>query len=137
MGARRAGFYTRIFFAAYWIALTICWYPVQRQNYFYRMTDFRFGRIAVAGKEIRRRHHHAGRAVAALQAMLLPESLLQRMIGPSRPKPSTVVTVAPSAWAASIVHDLTALPSMSTVQAPQSVLSQPTCVPVSPTTSRM
>ena len=34
---------------------------------FYRMTDFRFGRIAVAVWEIRRRHHHAGRAVAALK----------------------------------------------------------------------
>ena len=48
---------------------------------FYRVTNLRFGRIALAIQEIRRRHHHAGRAVAALQSMLLPESLLQRMIG--------------------------------------------------------
>ena len=40
--------------------------------------------------------------------------------------PSTVVTLAPSACTASTVHDLTALPSTSTVQAPHSEVSQPT-----------
>jgi hypothetical protein len=34
------------------------------------------------------------------------------------------------------VHDFTAAPFRCTVQAPQSVVSQPTCVPVRPSTSR-
>src|SRR6185295_9473290 len=50
--------------------------------------------------------------------------------------PSMVVTSAPSAWTASIVHDFTAWPSTSTVHAPQREVSQPTWVPVSPQTSR-
>src|SRR5258708_25004033 len=36
----------------------------------------------------------------------------------------------PSTCTASCVHDLTGCPSSSTVQAPQLVVSQPTCVPV-------
>src|SRR5215469_2445214 len=36
-----------------------------------------------------------------------------------------------------MVHDFTVLPSSTTVQAPQWLVSQPTCVPVSPSTSRM
>jgi len=47
-----------------------------------------------------------------------------------------VTTSAPSAWAASTVHDLTDTPSNRTVQAPQLVVSQPTLVPVSPRLSR-
>src|SRR5271165_4201725 len=38
---------------------------------------------------------------------------------------------------ANTVQDLTGLPSRSTVHAPQFVVSQPTCVPVSARTSRM
>ena len=41
-----------------------------------------------------------------------------------------VVTSEPSAWTAKIVHDLALRPSMSTVQAPHWLVSQPTCVPV-------
>ena len=52
-------------------------------------------------------------------------------------RPSTVSTVCPSTWTASIVQDLTALPSTSTVHAPQLVVSQPMCVPVSPTPRRI
>src|SRR5690606_8669285 len=47
-----------------------------------------------------------------------------------------VVTSPPSAWTASTVQDLTASPSSSTVQAPQWLVSQPTWVPVRPSTSR-
>jgi hypothetical protein len=48
-----------------------------------------------------------------------------------------VVTVLPSHWTARIVHDFTASPSRCTVQAPQLDVSQPTCVPVSPRSSRI
>ena len=44
--------------------------------------------------------------------------------------------VAPSAWAASTVHDFTDSPSSSTVHAPHDVVSQPTFVPVRPSVSR-
>ena len=47
-----------------------------------------------------------------------------------------VTTFAPSAWAASIVHDLTELPSTWTTQAPHWLVSQPTCVPVRPRLDR-
>src|SRR3954454_5674322 len=50
--------------------------------------------------------------------------------------PSIVRTSAPSAWTASIVQDLALRPSTWTVQAPQLLVSQPICVPVSPKTSR-
>src|SRR6266853_2471661 len=49
---------------------------------------------------------------------------------PSCARPSTVVISDPSACTANIVHDFTASPFISTVQAPQYVVSQPTCVPV-------
>src|SRR5579859_6752192 len=39
--------------------------------------------------------------------------------------------------AASVVHDLTGLPSISTTHAPQLEVSQPQCVPVRPAVSRM
>ena len=50
--------------------------------------------------------------------------------------PSMVLTSRPSAWTASIVHDLALSPSRWTVHAPQLLVSQPTCVPVSPNVSR-
>lgn len=53
---------------------------------------------------------------------------------PSRP--SIVVTDCWSAWTDSTVHDFTASPSSSTVQAPQEVVSQPMLVAFSPTVSR-
>src|SRR4051794_24008406 len=43
-----------------------------------------------------------------------------------------VLTSRPSAWTASIVHDFALSPSTWTVHAPQLLVSQPTCVPVSP-----
>ena len=42
-----------------------------------------------------------------------------------------------NAWTANIRQERTALPSMITVQAPQTPCSQPICVPVSPHSSRM
>ena len=39
--------------------------------------------------------------------------------------------------AASVVHDFTGSPSISTTQAPQLEVSHPQCVPVSPAVSRM
>src|SRR3989442_7637033 len=60
-------------------------------------------------------------------------------IGCSRPpaaSASTVVTCWPSAWTASMVQDFTGVPSTSTVQAPQWVVSHPMWVPVSLSLSR-
>src|ERR1700754_268797 len=50
--------------------------------------------------------------------------------------PSIVLISAPSACAASRVHDLTALPFRWTVHAPQLDVSHPTWVPVKPSVSR-
>ena len=50
--------------------------------------------------------------------------------------PSIVVMLAPSAWTASIVHDLMAMPFTWTVHAPHWLVSQPTCVPVMSRSSR-
>ena len=50
--------------------------------------------------------------------------------------PSMVVTSQPSACTASIVQLFTDSPSTSTVHAPQLDVSQPTLVPVRPTSSR-
>ena len=56
---------------------------------------------------------------------------------PSGPAmPSIVVIVAPLACAARTVQDFTDLPFRSTVQAPQWLVSQPICGPVSPGRSR-
>src|SRR6266851_5739107 len=55
---------------------------------------------------------------------------------PSFSRPSTVVISEPSACTANMVQDFTARPFISTVQAPQYVVSQPTCVPVRSHASR-
>src|SRR5690606_16618564 len=59
---------------------------------------------------------------------------------PSEPSgfamPSIVVTCDPSQAAAKIVQALTLSPSTWTTQAPHWLVSQPTCVPVSPSPSR-
>ena len=47
-----------------------------------------------------------------------------------------VMTLAPSAWTASMVQDFTDLPSTWTTQAPHWLVSQPTWVPVMPRCSR-
>src|SRR5260370_13438526 len=56
--------------------------------------------------------------------------------GPSGGRPSMVLTSCPSAITASVVQDLTALPSRCTTQAPHCEVSQPTWVPVSRRFSR-
>src|ERR1700726_1585363 len=55
---------------------------------------------------------------------------------PSCSRPSTVVISEPSACTANMVQDFTARPFISTVHAPQYVVSQPTCVPVRSHASR-
>ncbi len=56
---------------------------------------------------------------------------------PSSPAmPSIVVISRPSAWTASIVQDLTDLPSTRTVHEPHVEVSHPTFVPVRPRCSR-
>src|SRR6266404_2794702 len=55
---------------------------------------------------------------------------------PSFSRPSTVVISDPSACTANMVQDFTAKPFINTVQAPQYVVSQPTCVPVRSHASR-
>src|SRR6266511_3281970 len=55
---------------------------------------------------------------------------------PSLSSPSTVSIPRPSACTARNVQDLIGTPSTSTVQAPHPEVSQPMCVPVSPTCSR-
>src|SRR6202047_556920 len=55
---------------------------------------------------------------------------------PSAASPSIVLTSCPSAITASVVQDLTALPSRCTTQAPHCEVSQPTWVPVSRRFSR-
>ena len=86
----------------------------------------------VVGEQRRAGQHHARRAEAALQPVLLLERRLDRMELPACSSPSTVVTSRPSACTPNIVHDFTGWPSSSTVQAPQLVVSQPTCVPGEP-----
>ena len=61
-------------------------------------------------------------------------------IGSSSPSTSSDSTVRiswPSHIAASAVQDFSGLPSISTTQAPQLDVSQPQCVPVRPSVSRM
>src|SRR5215213_2040407 len=52
-----------------------------------RVADLRFRRIGVRGEEVHRRQDHSRRAKAALQSMLLPERLLQRVQGVTRGQP--------------------------------------------------
>ena len=85
----------------------------------------------VVGQQVDAGHDHAGRAVAALQAVLFPERLLQRVqaiaLGAG---PRWWSRSEPSAWTAKMVHDLALRPSTSTVHAPHWLVSQPTWVPV-------
>src|SRR2546428_3825623 len=55
-----------------------------------------------------------------------------RSAPPPGVRPSTVVSSTPSACTASIRQERTGSPSSSTVQAPHTPCSQPTCVPLSP-----
>ena len=70
-----------------------------------------FAGLGILLKQRIRRHQHAGRAEAALQAVLFFEAFLQRMELPSLIRPSTVRMSQPSACGVNMVHDLTVLPS--------------------------
>ncbi len=77
-------------------------------------------------------HDHPRGAEAALEAVLVPERLLERMERGAAGHALDRLDLAPSAWTASIVHDLALSPSTWTVQAPQLLVSQPMWVPVRP-----
>ena len=90
------------------------------------LADLALGRVGVALEQVGRGHDHARRAVAALQAVLRVEALLERVqVGPCRPCPRSCARSAPSAWTARIVQLFTDSPSRWTVQAPQLDVSQP------------
>src|SRR5215813_6321903 len=76
------------------------------------------GRIRVGVQQCLGGHHHPGGAEPALQAVLLLEALLQRVQFAGGGQALHRFDLVPSAWTASIVHDLTAVPSTSTVHAP-------------------
>ena len=77
-----------------------------------------------------------GRAEPALEAVLVPERLLERVERRPAGHPLDRLDLEPSAETASIVHDLADTPSTTTVHAPQLLVSQPMWVPVSPKFSR-
>jgi hypothetical protein len=72
----------------------------------------------------------ARRAVAALVAVVLDEGRLHRVQRCGVPRPSMVVTLAPSCITASVRQELMRWPSTITVQAPHWPWSQPFLVPV-------
>ena len=83
------------------------------------------------------RHDLPGRAVAALEGVVIDEGLLHRMqLAVRLARPSIVVTSRPWTLAASVRQDSTRRPSISTVQAPHWPWSQPFLPPVSPRCSR-
>src|SRR3989442_1209207 len=53
-----------------------------------RVADLGLGRLGLRREQIGRRHDHAGSAKAALQPVLLPKRLLQRVQAPPSPSPS-------------------------------------------------
>ena len=94
-------------------------------------TSSRSGRPA--REQVGRRDQDARRAEAALERVSRAECLLQRAAIASALDRRIV---APSACTASVRHERTATPSSRTVQAPQTPCSQPTWVPVSPSSWR-
>ena len=84
------------------------------------------------------RHQDARACSSRTAGRGVREGLLQRI--DSSPgagaRPSTVVISCPSACTANIRHERTGAPSRRTVQAPQTPCSQPTCVPVRPSSWR-
>src|SRR2546422_3339700 len=52
-----------------------------------RVADLGLGRLGLRREQISRRHDHAGSAKAALQPVLLPKRLLQRVQAPPSPSP--------------------------------------------------
>ena len=85
------------------------------------------------GEEIGERHQDAGGAEPALQRVTFWNACCSALsLPPASASDSTVVTARPSACTASVRHERTAAPSISTVQQPQTPCSQPTWVPVAP-----
>jgi len=81
-------------------------------------------------------HQHARRAIAALQAVLLPEAFLDGVQLAVALEPLDGRDLTAVGLHRHTVHDFTGWPSSSTVHAPQWVVSQPMCVPVSRKLSR-
>ena len=81
------------------------------------MANLGLRRLGVTAQQIDRGHDHPRRAITALATVLFQKPSCTGWSWPSWTSPSTVMISAPSACTASIVHDLTALPSTSTVQA--------------------
>src|SRR5882672_7427995 len=128
----------RIFSAAYCTALTMFTYPVQRH------------RLPAIASRICCSLGFLFEARNALVVMSMPgvqkphcspcfstQPSCTACSFPPCSRPSTVVTLQPSACTASTVHDFTGWPSRWTVHAPQWLVSQPTCVPVILKFSRM
>src|SRR6266478_1156533 len=120
----------------------MCWYPVHR----HRLPDNDW-RISVCdGLGFVRNNSTDARIIPGVQKPHCSPCFSQNpscngckplpFVGPSEETPSMVVTSEPDACTASTVHDLMALPSSRTVQAPQIEVSHPTCVPVRPRMSR-
>src|SRR5438105_9826311 len=123
--------------AACCTALTMFVYPVQRQR-----LPSRPARISLSlGLGLQASSSQAERIIPGVQNPHCNPCWSQNAgcTGcslPSCARPSMVVTERPSAWTANREQDFTALPSRRTVQAPHWLVSQPTCVPVRPRTSR-
>src|SRR5882672_6952802 len=128
----------RIFSAAYCTALMMFTYPVQRH------------RLPAIASRICCSLGFLFEARSALVVMSMPgvqkphcspcfstKPSCTACSFPPCSRPSTVVTLQPSACTASTVHDFTGWPSRWTVHAPQWLVSQPTCVPVILKFSRM
>jgi hypothetical protein len=92
--------------------------------------------IRIPIHDLRRGHDHSRRAITALQTVAFPEPFLHRMQTAIRRQALDRSDVRSVGWTANTVHDFTAWPSSNTVHAPQIEVSQPTCVPVSPSASR-
>src|SRR6185503_14672690 len=127
-----APFWDCSFLAAQSTDLTMFWYPVQR----HKLPDSAQRTSSSVGSGFSSSRALAASIMPGVQKPhCKPCSCLKpSWIGCSSlavARPSTVVTSCPLAWMASIVQLLIAVPSSSTVQAPQFDVSHPVCVPVS------
>ena len=103
-----------------------------------RVADLLVGGIRVARQQVGRGHDHARACRTRTGGRASPRTRSAADAARRRRRcPSIVVTLAPSAWTASIVQLFTAWPSTWTVHAPHWLVSQPTWVPVRPRSSRM
>jgi hypothetical protein len=91
----------------------------------------------MSADELCRKYQKSRRAKSALQAMVIDESLLQRMQLVAGRQALDRAYLFSLPWTANIRQERTTSPSMTTVQVPQTPCSQPICVPVCPHSSRM